>query len=76
MEKENLTQKTMVQLNITLHQEEVDWVKSEAEENNMTIDEVIESVITTIRCLTESREAMVSGIIGFMGGADGGDMIN
>jgi len=42
-----------VPLTLALDSETTEWLKSEAADNHMTIDEVVESLVHTIRALTE-----------------------
>ena len=52
--------------NITyrLDTEVVEWINNEAQTNNMTPDEVVESLVFTIRALTELKDETMGGWLG------------
>jgi len=42
-----------IKISCDLSKEAVDWITSEAAENNMTTSEIIESLVFTVKCMTE-----------------------
>lgn len=45
-----------VQLNLTLDAEIAEWLNDEANDNNMTIDEMVESLVHTMRALAQLKD--------------------
>lgn len=45
-----------VQLNLILDTEIAEWLNDEAADNNMTIDEVVESLVQTMKALAELKD--------------------
>lgn len=45
-----------IKVSYELTEEAVEWISSEAKDNNMTIDEIVESLVFTVRFLTEALE--------------------
>jgi len=52
--------KKKVQINLMLDSEIVEWIISEAKENDMSLDEVVESLVMTIRCMSEVKDLLTS----------------
>ena len=54
--------------NITyrLDTEVVEWINNEAQTNNMTPDEVVESLVFTIRALTELKDETMGAALTMM----------
>ena len=55
--------------NITyrLDTEVVEWINNEAQTNNMTPDEVVESLVFTIRALTELKDETMGAALTMLG---------
>lgn len=55
--------------NITyrLDTEVVEWINNEAQTNNMTPDEVVESLVFTIRALTELKDETMGAALTILG---------
>ena len=55
--------------NITyrLDAEVVEWINNEAQTNNMTPDEVVESLVFTIRALTELKDETMGAALTMLG---------
>ena len=55
--------------NITyrLDAEVVEWINNEAQTNNMTPDEVVESLVFTIRALTELKDETMGAALTILG---------
>lgn len=55
--------------NITyrLDTEVVEWINNEAQTNNMTPDEVVESLVFTIRALTELKDETMGAELSMLG---------
>ena len=55
--------------NITyrLDTEVVEWINNEAQTNNMTPDEVVESLVFTIRALTELKDETMRAALTMLG---------
>ncbi len=64
MDTKKTNKDSKVQVNLLLDQDDFEWIQSEAKSNAMTINEVIESLISTMRCMTDSKDSMMSGIMG------------
>ena len=55
--------------------EVVEWINNEAQTNNMTPDEVVESLVYTIRCLTECKDETLGAALTMLGNnQNGGDL--
>ena len=64
MKKENTQKEEKVQLNLMLDAGIVEWINTEAKDNNMTIDEVVESLVVTMKCFSEEKDLMMSELVG------------
>ena len=55
--------------NITYHldAEVVEWINNEAQTNNMTPDEVVDSLVFTIRALTELKDETMGAALTILG---------
>ena len=62
--------------NITyrLDTEVVEWINNEAQTNNMTPDEVVESLVFTIRALTELKDETMGAALTMLGNQNSGDL--
>ena len=62
--------------NITyrLDTEVVEWINNEAQTNNMTPDEVVESLVFTIRALTELKDETMGAALTMLGNNQSGDL--
>lgn len=56
MKTQNTEIEGKVQLNLTLDAEIAEWLKEEANDNNMTIDEMVESLVHTLRALDQLKD--------------------
>ena len=55
--------------------EVVDWINNEAQTNKMTPDEVVESLVYTMKCLTECKEETLGAALSMLGNnQNGGDL--
>ena len=64
-----MVQRTVIKQNITyrLDAEVVEWINNEAQTNNMTPDEVVESLVFTIRALTELKDETMGAALTILG---------
>ena len=62
--------------NITyrLDAEVVEWINNEAQTNNMTPDEVVESLVFTIRALTKLKDETMGAALTMLGNQNSGDL--
>lgn len=47
--------------------EVIEWINNEAQTNNMTPDEVVESLVFTIRALTELKDETMGAALSMLG---------
>ena len=58
-----------------LDSEVVEWINNEAIENNMTPDQVVESLVYTMKCLTECKEETLGATLTMLSNnQNGGDL--
>ena len=64
-----MIQRTVIKQNITyrLDAEVVEWINNEAQTNNMTPDEVVDSLVFTIRALTELKDETMGAALTMLG---------
>ncbi len=53
-----------------LDSEVVEWINNEAIENNMTPDQVVESLVFTMKCLTECKDETMGAALTMLGTGD------
>lgn len=76
MKKESIQKEGKVQLNLMLDADVVEWINTEAKDNNMTIDEVVESFVVTMKCLSEGKDLMMSELVGIGMDSVGGGFVS
>lgn len=61
-------------MNLLLEKDAVEWLIKEAQSDNITPDEVVESLVYTMKCIKEHKAETISAVISMLSNQDGGDV--